>query len=277
MFSFIYRKLEGVYVVYFSVCILVLSFLMVYFFDLQNAFGVRDFFVEQYDTWPFFWYHWFKNGGPIEIIQYLFLGLASLVSIRNASIDASINNNNTRHLKNFWYLMGFALLLMLIEDAGDPRHTIRIYVQAIVGEEEQGFFGTMTELIYFCALAFFPIYAFLRYGGRTLYQSTKTKIYFLIGFLFYAMATGASFAGSAFHSLIDKNFYMITGRYLLDILVTLGDQKTAELYSVNKDWISFYLMDSPVEESLELLGASLLLAACISYGKGFILYNYKKE
>lgn len=244
-------------VLVFSAFVLIISYVMVYLFDLHNLFGVRGFFISEFDSWPFFWYHWFKNGGPIEIIQYFLLGAGALVSIKNSS----------RGSTKFWSLMGIALILMLIEDAGDIRHTIRIYVQTIANESEQGFYGTLTELVYFSVLAFIPVYAFVRYGPKALQGHKKTATYFVVGFIFYAVATGASFIGSAFHSLLDKNFYMITGRYLLNLIVSISDQKTAELYSQNKDWISFYLMDSPVEESIELLGASMLLAACLSYAR----------
>jgi len=267
----LFSNLKDRHVIFALILTLVCSYLMVYFFDLHNAFGVRDYFRSEYDTWPFFWYHWFKNGGPIEIIQYLFLGFGALVCIKNSNIgqlnQMNSQDQNPTEVFRFWTLMGVTLILMLIEDAGDPRHTIRVYVQAMAGEEEQGILGTITELVYFTILASIPLYALIRHGKTVLAGRGKTMVYLLGGFFSYALAVGASFAGSAFHSLLEKNLYMITGRYLLDLFVTLGDEKTGELYSQNKDWISFYLMDSPVEESIELIGASLLLAAVISYAR----------
>ena len=268
----LYSRLNDKHVIFMLILILICSYLMVYFFDLHNALGVRDYFRGEYDTWPFFWYHWFKNGGPIEIIQYLFLGFGALVCIKNSNpsqrnqLDVQ-EGHSSKEISRFWTLMGIALILMLIEDAGDPRHTIRVYVQAMAGEGEQGTVGTITELAYFTLLGMVPIYALLRFGRAALTNKVKTAVYLLGGFFSYALAVGASFAGSAFHSLLEKNLYMISGRYLLELLVTLGDEKTGELYAQNKDWISFYLMDSPVEESIELIGASLLLAAAISYAR----------
>lgn len=260
LFKKIFTKFEAMHILIIAGIIIIGSFLLIYLIDMRNVFGIRDFLWVRGDEWPFFWSHWFRNGGPIEMIQYVTLGLAAFIAIKNSTLIHSNANNF------FWSIMGIAFILMLIEDAASPRHTIREYVQIFAGEEgQQGTFGTITELIYFALLASIPIYGLLRYGLRALVNFKSSRSYMLAGFFFYAVAAGASFIGSAFSSLLNRDVYTMMGEYLLNFMIEFGDQEISQFYLQNSDIISFYLMDSPVEESIELLGAALLLAACIAF------------
>lgn len=263
----IYQKLTGAHILLGALVLLLLSYLAVYFIDLQGIWGLRDHLVAQYDSYPFFWYHWFEDGGPVEQVQYLLLGFGALFSVRNATLEDTKIEGPNKAASAFWYLLGLALLLMLIEDAGNPRHMLRVHLRTFTGEAQHGPIGTAAELGYFAVLAAIPIYAYLAFGRKALSGYRATTAYLLAGYLVYAMGVGASFAGTAFHDLLDQNVYMMAGRRVLDTMTALADPAGAELYAANKEWISFYLMDSMIEESIELIGAALLLAACISYAK----------
>lgn len=170
--------------------------------------------------------------------------------------------------KRFWGVFSIAVLYLLIEDAGDPRHFIRHYVQLFVGETYggQGIWGTITELVYFGILGTIPVYAYLRYGHKALKNYFKSKVFLLSGFFFYALAAGSSFIGSAFEAVFENNLYMIIGREIVAIIVYFGGPEVEAMYTGPRyHSISYTIMDSPYEESLELIGGTLLLLAAVSF------------
>jgi hypothetical protein len=88
----------------------------------------------------------------------------------------------------FWTVMGVALLLMLIEDAGDVRHEIRRIVERWTGlPRHTGMLDRVVEFSYFTLLASVPLYALLRYG-KHLRSQAESLSYVLAGFGFYALA-----------------------------------------------------------------------------------------
>ena len=159
--------------------------------------------------------------------------------------------------------MALALILMLIEDAGDPRHTIRSYVQAVFSEPIQGTMGTISELIYFSFLALIPTYAIIRYG-KTLLDSLRSCCYILLGLVSYGIATTLSFLGSG------VDLYHNIGANFRQWLVNKGDDVVAQqwqAWEAEEGWafINFFLMDSLVKEAIELIGAAALFAGAVAY------------
>lgn len=255
----LFLKIEPKHIVMLAGLIVLGSFFMIYLIDMQNVLGTRDFLMTRGQEYPYFWYHWYRNTGPMEMLQYATLGAAAFFAIKNASLLTTRENNM------FWSILGVAYLFMLIEDAASPRHRIRQYVGLIAGEEGQGTFGTLTELVYFAVLAAIPVYALLRYGLGILSNFKSSRTYMLLGFVVYAMAAGASFAGSAFDSLMNTNVYTVLGENLFHFMIRFSDGQITQVYLDNQTFISFFLMDAPVEESIELMGASLMLAAGLAF------------
>ena len=222
--------------------------------DLRNTFGLGD-AVNRH----FFW-HWYAEGGPIEMLQYLSLGIATLLFSLNAGMAIGRNRTEFR----FSILVGFAMCLMLIEDAGDPRHEIRQWVEFLFSEGHYGVAGTLTELTYFGLLAAILIYALVVYGS-TLRGRFESQIFFVIGFAAYGVAVSLSFVGSAFAALFDQNAYVLMGGFLVEVSLTLSDGKLGDYWPPESQaHIAFHLMDGMVEESIELLGAMSFLAASLS-------------
>ncbi len=255
------------------------SFLAFYLIDLHNIFAwrealfatKRDYFFFTYR--PFFFQHWGRNSGPAELIQWLFLASSAI----GAAFIAGYKKSISKRQGYFWLLMAIAFTLMLLEDAGNIRHTLMSYVQAIFKEAEQGWAGTSLELIYFSVLGGLPLYTLIRYGGF-LKRYKKTKVYVIIGFIFYFLAASLSFIGTAFSKLVTKNFYTIAGEKLYSLSLKLAD---SDLVAIWESWqaanpnfpIGFFLMDSLIEENLEIIGASAFLAATVS----FLIYHQKKN
>lgn len=206
--------------------------------DMLDVFGIRTYLFNLEWRTPFFWYHWFSNGGSAEFLQYSFLGFAAIYSAKNANSESSIT-------KRFWSVFSIALIYLLIEDAGDPRNDIRYYVQQATGETDgQGFWGTITELIYFIGLASIPLYAYFRYGRIALKDYAKTRLYLIGGFFFYGFAAISSFVGSAFSSLMERDFYTFAGGKIFDVIVYFGWPEVQSHYLGDfHDSLSYYIMD----------------------------------
>jgi hypothetical protein len=80
------------------------------------------------------------------------------------------------------------------------------------------------------------------------------------------------FLGTAFEGIIDKNFYTMAGDRIYDMALYLGDKDLSFIWN---EWnetrsnfqIGFFIMDSLIEENLEILSSGSLLAAAISFFK----------
>ncbi|MEJ6951028.1 hypothetical protein [Natronospora cellulosivora (SeqCode)] len=255
------------YILGIAIASILFSFILIYLIDLRNAFGLRDYLFSLdpeyffYDYRPLVFQNWYRNGGIAEMMQWIFLAGAAFMAV---FIAGKLHDSKKISYK-FWGIMGIAFLLLLIEDAGDPRHTIRSFVQAIFKEPVQGPMGSLTELIYFSLLAFIIIYAIVKYKS-VLGESSNCKRYFKIAFLSYALATTMSFFGTA--SGID--LYHWLGGNMYNWLLALGDDALIHRWSMINfmegwNYIGFFLMDSLVEEAIELIGAASFFSAGISY------------
>jgi hypothetical protein len=253
-----------------GISLVLFSFLAFYLIDLHNIFGWREalFNTQRYYFYfsyhPFFFQHWGRNSGFAEVFQFLFLAGSIIISAYLAGTQRKVSKRQFK----FWLLLAISFTLMLLEDAGNLRHTFMSYVQAIFLEPEQSWGGSSFELLYFGLLGGLPLYTLIRYGGF-LKRYRKTKIYLIIGYVFYFLAGSLSFAGTAFSKVFDKNFYSQAGYRFYNLSLKIGDKNLTEIWTnwqANSSFpINFYLMDSLVEENLEIIGASALLAAIISF------------
>lgn len=233
----------------------IFSFLLFFFIDLKNIFGIGD-AVNR----GFYW-NWYAEGGPIELLQYYTLGAAVVCSIMNAG---PINTKDRKRFF-FWFVLGIGLCLMLIEDTGDTRHRIRHIIEWALSENHYGVVGTLFELSYFLVLAAFPITAFL-FFREALNDVRGIYFFMIVGFLGYACGASLSFLGSAFEALIDQPLYNVAGQWLIELSMYASDGNLIEYWPVEAHpRIAFRLMDGLVEESLELIGATGFLAGAVSY------------
>jgi hypothetical protein len=251
---------------------LLISMSAFYLIDLRNVFGLRDALFElkpvyfYYTYYPFFFQHWGRNSGAAEIFQWLFLAISVLMA---AFVSGRIKPGN-KNLIKFWGLMSLAFVFMILEDAGDLRHTFMSYIQVIFDEPDQGWGGTSFELLYFAFLGGLPLYALMRYGWKELADFGRTRIYVITGFVFYFLASSLSFFGTALSGLLDKDLYTLAGEKFYLLCLKIGDAGLAERWEAweSVNWqlpIGFFLMDSLLEESLELIGASAFAIALMLF------------
>ena len=184
-----------------------------------------------------FWWHAFRNRGPVEWMQWFFISLTVLSS---AALFGIFKERGDRKAQLFWGLVSLTFILMLIEDAGDPRHVLAHYGFSLFSIKKSHIEG----LFYIMVIG--PImYGYLRFW-KVPFSYPQVRPYLLVGPFLYALA-GAT---SVFRNQGD--FY-----------VNLGDKLSAAYFS-NKI-PGFFLMDFVFEEMLELTAASIFFAGVLMY------------
>lgn len=235
--------------------------------DVLNFNNLRDTLLGDQDV-PFLWYHWFLS--PVENpIQWITLGLVVAMFATNAF---SARRRDDRRGWWFWAALTVGAVLMVLEDSLDVRHELRKVVNRAVGEHSYGIFSTLMELGYFALLGAVLLFAVVRYR-RYFWRFVTTRRYLLAGFVFYAVAVGSSWLGSAFRDQTEfRDLYTLVGDRVGRWIFSLNDESLRLFVDVTERAgelemapLPFYLMDRVWEESVELLGAAALLTAGVAF------------
>lgn len=190
------------------------------------------------------------NDRPIEWTQWFLLAFAIIC----ASYISGREKN--KGISSFFFLLAVGLGLMLIEEAGDIRHVISSEVLKSFGEKPLGInYRVLSDIPYFTALSIVPVYAVLKYG-KNIWKFSKTRTYLIISVSIYATAAIASGL-----------------RHFNDFYVRLGAWIDSNLFQnkfpvpdyFSQEWSHFLLVDSVLEESIELMAATFMLAVTLSY------------
>lgn len=239
---------RGIFI--FNVVFLVLAWLAFFAVDAGNWFGLRDRLVASPMANPSLWYHLFKWKSFVEILQWVAQAAAGLIAAYAAGL---LQAQRLRGPAAFWGLIAGTMILILIEDAGDPRHTLAQYARSVFANVPGLTVNTVFELIFFAALGSLPLIALWRYGRYALMMA-GTRGWLVVGFVLYAavaMMSGTRYINDWFGQTGYRIHHWVTdGR--LDLVQPLP----WDFYLIN-----FYLMDNLVVESIELIGASAFLLA----------------
>lgn len=241
-------------VMYGAVLYIVLAWAAFILIDAQNLWGLRDAMINSRMANPSIWYHLFRWNGFTEILQWLALAGGTLTA---AYIAGQMRVHKYMGPAIFWGLMAITQMLILVEDAGDPRHTIALYMRSVFPNVPALVVSTVVELIYFALLGGIPLYALLRHGRYT-WSLPVSRKYLLAGFLLYgsvAFSSGTRYIYDWFGQTGHKLHVLVTGGRV-DLVKPLG----WDLYLTN-----FYLMDNLVIESIEVIGASALFCAALTF------------
>ncbi len=233
------------------------SYLLVLLVDVLNIFGLRGL---PNGIIPFFWNSLFAERRLIELTQWVMLSGLIITSFR---LKKLFEERDELVDYKFWSLIGLTAVLMLFEDALNPRHFM---FRTILDLHWQSI--NIAETLYFGTLAGVPAYAFLRYGEK-IREHRRTLPFLIIGGLFYGTAITISGPGHSFG-------VVYLGEVGLEATATLGgeelreayelsEQNLVELYGNDYDDLAFMFTDHFIEESLELIGATFLLASATSY------------
>ncbi len=240
--------------------LLFIAYFLVYIMDIKNLFSLRELYSNFYV--PLLWPMIFRDGGPIEIFQWLFLGLLSLFS---AYISGILKERGKKKEAIFWLLFAIAGILMLMEDAGDIRH---FFFRELFSPHWRTL--NILETIYFLVLGAIPTFAVLKYG-KHIKKSHITVILLILGFVFYG--SSAFLSGPA--DLTNINYDI--GRGMFQYTVNAGDAQLEQIHKeagetwtegidANPEHVLYHnFKDMILEESLEFLGALMLLVSSIAY------------
>ncbi|WP_041366872.1 hypothetical protein [Natranaerobius thermophilus] len=264
----------------FTILYLLVAAILVYLVDIQNV-GMQGFLDRLYEvtkyraqepTEPLLFAHIFREGGPTEILQWILLGAAALISAYHAGkLSSELANNRKESLtdaQKFTCLLSIGLLFMLLEDAGNPRHTLATYFPTIfeyLGIENFLTGSTGIELVYFGVLGLFMLGA-AWYFWRHARHLSMARNYLILGYLSYGVATMASATRNI------GNWYIKVGSRINEMI---GEGAIANNLDPNyirgnftpTERVGFLLMDNLFEESLELIGATALVAGILAYIK----------
>ena len=253
-----------------SIVFVLASFFLIYLVDLRNLFGSRDLLLLYFPQRPFMFHKLFGEARLAELFQWLLLGGNALISM----FIAGLTYRKNRLAFLFWSVMAVAFTFMLIEDAGNPRHTIRFYIESIF-VNSPGVAGTAFEAIYFTVLASVPIYALLHYRMPVM-KDIRSARYLMAGFIGYGMAAFLSFSGGRI-PIRDEALYIYLGGKLRSAMLFLADYQTEVLWdqyeaALGRLPFDFYVLDWILEEAIELMAAAAFCASAVA----FLLYARKK-
>lgn len=257
---------------FYAVCLfLAVSWGLIYVIDVANTFDLREQWYGERDV-SFFWFHWFRT--PVErVIQVMVLAAAMYVFLAQAlRLRRKIPAGADRRAARFSLWMGGGLGLMILEEYGNLRHVIRIYVERWAGEGKYGVMGTVSELLFFAALGAMMVYAFVRYRD-VFWSRAKTARFMVLGYLFYGVAVGASWLGTAFRDRESVPvLYDTVGGWVAEPLFTRDEQTAKAFEDANAylggrgmETLDFWIINRVVEESIELLAAAALLVAAVAF------------
>ncbi len=251
------------FIIYFTLTFLLLSYIVVFLIDIRNIFGMRaafDGFLV-----PFLWDRIFMEAGPVEKLQWIFLTCFTLLSFWLSVMSKEDSVFTSESI--FWMLFGVAGIFMILEDMGNVRH---ILIRRNLNMSWM--MRNTVETLYFGLLGLLPVLAVVRYRKDVFESKTTAKLLFL-GFVFYICA--ATLSGPVEVTDIDTEI----GNKFYEFSLLFGDEDYRETFEEGDRRIerieeekNIIMMDMRtrftdfvVEESLELLGATFLLASALSY------------
>jgi len=230
--------------------------------DVLDIAGIRTRLASGRDM-PQLWWHLFREGGPTELLQWTLLGGTALVASHNAGWFAARRGRSMVRERRFLTLLSVASVLMLIEDAGNPSHMVADSVMRFLGDEGYGV-EVAARLPIFLLVGAVPLYAFVRYWPSVGFRRPGGGL-LLGGFAAYGVATFSSLPANM---LFD--FYPRVGRFVTDQLFAgrmIPIERTADwqLRFSAEEFTGTLFMDYAYEESVELIGAMLLLAGVLAF------------
>lgn len=231
----------------------------VLFIDVFDVAGIRSWMVDRLGM-PMVWYHLFREGSPTEMLQWTSLGAVALVASRQAGWMASHRPGSTPVSREIWFfsLLAVAMLLMLIEDAGNPSHRVAAYVMSVLGDGSY-LIEVAGRLPVFILIGAVSLYAFVRYWPFVGFKRPGGGLLFG-GFIAYGVAAFSSVPANMLFNFYPRMGRTITETVFAGRMIPIERTLAWQLRFSAEEFTGSLFMDFAYEESIELLGAVLLLA-----------------
>ena len=227
--------------------------LAVYLVDAGNLLGLSDRLQESGLEIGVLYYYLYRDGGPIELVQWSFLALMTLTAAYQSG-----RWSQKKDVARFWISGALLGMLMLMEDMGNVRHLLAdIAAQLLPVPDwlartvvETGFYLLIASPAVVTALLYRRVPASVRPPGKLLVP----------GAVLYAVAATASASRAV------NDWYVMAGHRIHTSAFSGRLPLMPDGFwgvEVGGDVTAFLLMDFLVEESIELLGAGFVLAATV--------------
>lgn len=194
------------------------------------------------------WIVLFHESYLTEWLQWGSLGAAALVA---GHLGGRVRADGDLALGRFWRALAGGLALMLIEDAGNPRHALGAFAQ-----ESLGVPSFTANAVLLGTIALVLLYAVAAHWRRLL-PLRPCRYYLAAAYAVYGLAGSLSATG--------PRWYPRLGAALNDALFA----GRLPPYDVMEGPLDFLIADLMVEETVELVGASLFLAAVVAFATRF--------
>lgn len=189
------------------------------------------------------WINLFHESYLTELLQWGTLAAAALIA---GYLGGQLRDAGDRRLAGFWTVLSAGLMLMLIEDSGNPRHALGEFT-----EEALGVPGFTTNLLFLGAIALVLLYALVTHW-RQVWARPRLRNHLLVAYAMYGLAGSMSGTGPRW-------YHLAGGR--IDARLFGGRLPEADAVDGSQE---FLIMDLMVEESVELIGAALFLAVAVT-------------
>ncbi|GGC62091.1 hypothetical protein IEU95_12835 [Hoyosella rhizosphaerae] len=192
------------------------------------------------------------NEGLVEIAQWIFI---ALFVVGAGYLAGMYRFTEYAGIARFYLVLSIGFAFILIEEAGDVRLILAEAIGRWYGYEILGFHyhvvGTLPVMAF---LAFFPVYALVRYG-RHVWQCSSARWYLVAMYGIYA---GSQLGAQTSHI---EGWYAHFGNWLN---INIFGSRLPEPWGMEPGEIAYLFIDNVVEESLELIAAGALFAMLLA-------------
>lgn len=222
-------------------------------------------FLRAYDRPRLVWPQFFFEGAPTEWLQW---GCLAGCILTTAFLWGRASAAGHAHA-GAYAVWAFGFSIMLIEDAGNIRHLVGNKLVGMIADEAgvARTAKTVFELSFYSLLGLLMAWPLLRHGRRLPFQPRALALV-ATGYAAYALAAASSATRTV------GNWYATAGDRLLrpfDIHSSAAWQRfdtqvTAQFDEGPMMHAGYWLMDNLLEETVELIAASTLLAGLLTLG-----------
>lgn len=227
----------------------VLMFVLIVLIDVRGMFGGIAAMEDSGLAPPAVWFQMYQDRGVAEFLQWGLLGWLIILA-------ATLRGRAGRHRRDqrrFWSLIAVFGLLMLLEDAGGVRDTLTHWGDAFLPGSDS---GRLAIVVWFGAIAVVFGVALLRYG-RNVVDDTHVRAYGVAGSVLFALAAIGEAAEHFVGWMGPAGWWLVNDVLGAPHILQLPDQEV--------DYLVYLFADFAIEEPLELLGISLLVAAALAH------------